>query len=36
MLCPMRWIMCANELASIVSKYVALQGMWDEAFEIGK
>ena len=34
MLCPTRWTVRANSLASIVSNYSALQSTWEEAVDL--
>ena len=36
MLCPTRWTVRANALASIIENYVVLQDTWDEALEVAK
>ena len=35
-LCPTRWAVRANALASIIENYVVLQDTWDEALEVAK
>ena len=35
-LCPTRWTVRANALASIIENYVVLQDTWDEALEVAK
>ena len=34
MLCPTRWTVCANALASVISNFEILLNTWDEAAEI--
>jgi len=33
-LCPTRWTVCANALASVISNYDVLLSTWDEAVEV--
>jgi len=33
-LCPTRWTVCANALASVISNYDVLLNTWDEALEV--
>jgi len=33
-LCPTRWTVCANALASVISNYDILLSTWDEAVEV--
>lgn len=33
-LCPMRWTVRADSMASIISKYAVLQAMWEDAADI--
>ena len=33
-LCPTRWTVCANALASVISNYEVLLSTWDEAVEV--
>lgn len=35
-LCPTRWTVWANALASIIENYAVLQDTWDEALEVAK
>ena len=36
MLCPTRWTVRANALASIIENHVVLQDTWDKALEVSK